>query len=127
MKATFLHIVWTSLAGWLFLSGNTVKVVSMPQLQVLAEKQKNDTLYVVNFWATWCKPCVAEMPIFIEADKKYKTQKVKVLFVSLNSTKELPKVQLFVDNKNIQNPVYLLDAGNPNDWIDKVEDRKSVV
>ena len=30
-------------------------------------QQKNDTLYVVNFWATWCKPCVTELPFFEKA------------------------------------------------------------
>src|ERR1019366_7011512 len=37
-----------------------------------------DTLYVVNFWATWCKPCVGEMPYFEKADERFKAQKVKV-------------------------------------------------
>ena len=45
---------------------------------------KNDTVYVVNFWATFCKPCVAEIPDFIRIVDKYKKQKVKLLLVSLD-------------------------------------------
>src|SRR5687768_8663707 len=52
-----------------------VKVISLQQLNTKAIQQDDDTLYVVNFWATWCKPCVAEMPYFEEADKKFASQK----------------------------------------------------
>ena|ERR1700744_3384875 len=98
-----------------------VEPVSLPQFQKQTQDPKNDTLYIVNFWATWCKPCVQEMPFFIAADKKFSSQKVKVIFVSLNALRELPGVEKFVSNKSIQNPVWLLNAGNPNDWIDKID------
>jgi thiol-disulfide isomerase/thioredoxin len=45
---------------------------------------KNDTTYVVNFWATFCKPCIEEIPDFIRLADKYKKQKVKLLLVSLD-------------------------------------------
>lgn len=45
---------------------------------------KNDTVYVVNFWATFCKPCNEEIPDFIALADKYKSQKVKLLLVSLD-------------------------------------------
>lgn len=45
---------------------------------------KNDTTYVVNFWATFCKPCIEEIPDFIRLAEKYKKQKVKLLLVSLD-------------------------------------------
>ena len=46
--------------------------------------KNNDTVYVVNFWATFCKPCVGEIPYFISICNKYKDQKVKLLLVSLD-------------------------------------------
>ena len=98
-----------------------VEVIKLEQLQAKTIQQKNDTLYVVNFWATWCKPCVAEMPYFEEANSKFAAQKVKVIFVSLNYTRELTTVEKFIKQKKIQSPCYLLDAGNPNVWIDKIE------
>jgi len=44
----------------------------------------NDTVYVVSFWATFCKPCNEEIPDFIRLADKYKNQKVKLLLVSLD-------------------------------------------
>jgi thiol-disulfide isomerase/thioredoxin len=45
---------------------------------------KNDTTYVVNFWATFCKPCNEEIPDFIRLAANYKKQKVKLMLVSLD-------------------------------------------
>lgn len=45
---------------------------------------QNDTTYVVNFWATFCKPCIEEIPGFISTTAKYKDKKVKLLLVSLD-------------------------------------------
>jgi thiol-disulfide isomerase/thioredoxin len=43
---------------------------------------KNDTLYIVNFWATWCKPCIEELPIFEKVAQTYTEQPVKIILVS---------------------------------------------
>jgi len=53
--------------------------------------QQNDTTYVINFWATWCAPCVKELPYFETLTKKYADQKVKVILVSLDFSKQLEK------------------------------------
>ena len=98
-----------------------VEVVTYDQLQKQAKIKQNDTLYVINFWATWCAPCVKEIPFFEEASKKFSADKVKIIYVSLNSVKELSKVENFTITKNIQNRVLLLNAPNPNDWIDKID------
>src|SRR5690242_7266806 len=93
------------LMGMFLLAADKVEVVNLQQLRTVAEEKKDDTLYVVNFWATWCKPCVAEMPYFIEADDKYGPQKVKVVFVSLNYARELSKVNKFVADNKIKQQV----------------------
>jgi thiol-disulfide isomerase/thioredoxin len=105
---------------FLFSPVKKVELISLEQLQLKTMQQTQDTLYVVNFWATWCKPCVAEMPFFEEAHAKFGSEKVKVVFVSLNYPRELAMVEKFIQQKKIQSPSYLLDAGNPNIWIDKV-------
>ncbi|HLP51220.1 MAG TPA: TlpA disulfide reductase family protein [Chitinophagales bacterium] len=114
-----LYVILTAL--WAGLADTPkVREISLEQLQT-ATLQNNDTLYVVNFWATWCKPCVAEMPYFEEAATKFAGQKVKVIFVSLNYPREIASVDKFVKQKKIESDCYVLNAGNPNVWIDKVE------
>jgi thiol-disulfide isomerase/thioredoxin len=98
-----------------------VGVVTFEQLQNEASTKQNDTLYVVNFWATWCDPCVHEIPYFQKVYSKFSARKVKMIFVSLNAVRELTKVQQFADSKNLLPEVLVLNGGNPNNWIDKVD------
>jgi thiol-disulfide isomerase/thioredoxin len=98
-----------------------VETISLEQLQTKMIHPENDTLYVVNFWATWCKPCIAELPFFEQAKKNNADKRVKILLISLDFLSEKEKVKLFVAKKGLQNEVYLLNAGNPNNWIDKIE------
>ncbi len=100
---------------------SNVKIVTFLQLQQQAENKKNDTLYVLNFWATWCKPCIEEIPFFEEASRKFVVEKIKIIYVSLNSVKEIKSVQHFITTQQISNTVLLLNATNPNDWIDKID------
>jgi thiol-disulfide isomerase/thioredoxin len=102
-------------------TSGTVKIVSFDELESMTAGKDSDTLLVINFWATWCKPCVEEMPFFESASKKFSGEKVKVIYMSLNSVKELNDVEAFIKKKNIDNPVFLLNAPNPNEWIDKID------
>lgn len=97
-----------------------VPVYDFEGLQPLLQKQ-NDTTYVVNFWATWCKPCVAELPVFEDLNKKYKDKKVKVLLVSLDFIKNYNSRLLpFIKDQKIQSQVVLLNDPRSNEWIDRV-------
>ncbi|MBK9486110.1 MAG: redoxin domain-containing protein [Chitinophagaceae bacterium] len=62
---------------------------------------KNDTTYVVNFWATFCKPCIEEIPDFLRIVEKYKSKKVKLLLVSLDLPAFYPaKIASFAKKNN---------------------------
>lgn len=111
-------------ATFLSLSANTVEIIDFKQYQQRTQ-QKNDTLYIVNFWATWCKPCIEELPYFEEAQRKFAGKKVKILLVSLDFRSDHARVEKFVTKKNLHNTVLLLDGGNPNVWIDKVDPKWS--
>lgn len=83
--------------------------------------QSNDTAYVVNFWATWCKPCVAELPYFIELSRKYANQPVRILLISLDFPAQLEsRLVPFVEEREIKPLVSVLLDGKYNDWIDRV-------
>lgn len=119
-KKCLMKILLLILPVALLLVNEKVTTIDLQQLQNKVQRE-NDTLYVVNFWATWCRPCVKEMPYFEEANKKFAAQKVKVIFVCLDVPKELERVNKFVEERNILAETYLLDAGNPNSWIDEIE------
>ena len=71
---------------------------------------KNDTVYVINFWATFCKPCVAEIPNFIKITNKYKKDKVKLLLVSLDLPSFYPKrIAAFAAKNNFTTNIAWLD------------------
>lgn len=85
-------------------------------------KQHNDTTYVVNFWATWCVPCVEELPHFEKLNAAYKDQKVKVLLVSLDMPQKVESNLLpFVKKKNMLSEVIYLNDPDANAWISKVD------
>ena len=94
-----------------------------------AELEKNeygnfhpDTTYVVNFWATWCKPCVKELPYFERLSKEYEIKKVKVLLISLDFKTQIEtKLLPFIKENNILSKVVVLADGKENEWIDKVD------
>ncbi|MBT30397.1 MAG: thioredoxin [Thalassobius sp.] len=86
-----------------------------------AFQQNNDTTYIINFWATWCAPCIAELPYFEELTEKYKDSKVKVVLCSLDFPKQVEtKLVSFVEKKGLMSEVIVLLDGKYNDWIDKV-------
>ena len=81
----------------------------------------NDTTYVVNFWATWCKPCIKELPYFEEFNSANSNNKVKVILVSLDFPKQVESNLVpFVEKKQLKSEVVVLLDGKYNDWIDKV-------
>jgi len=102
-----------------------VKVIKFKELQQL-RRQPHDTLYVVNFWATWCKPCIKELPYFETANTQYKGRPVRVVLVSMDAAEDLEKrVKPFVQRRGIQSDVVLLDEVDGNTWIDKLEPKWS--
>lgn len=85
-------------------------------------KKEDDTIYVINFWATWCLPCVKELPYFEQINQKYKGQNVKVILVSLDMPKKIETSLIpFIINKKLQSEVIHLDDPDANSWIEKVD------
>jgi thiol-disulfide isomerase/thioredoxin len=93
------------------------------EFEVLQQRyqQEGDTTYVVNFWATWCRPCVKELPHFEKIQDKYKNQHVKVILVSLDFKSNLEdQVIPFLKENEITTEVVLLPQKGANEWINQV-------
>jgi thiol-disulfide isomerase/thioredoxin len=82
---------------------------------------KSDTVYVINFWATWCGPCRRELPNMEKIHRDYSNEKVKVLLVSLDFPNQQKGLQQFISSNHITAPVILLNEPDANAWIDKVD------
>ena len=126
MKSYYIHIVLLLLAS-VHGQSQSWTVDEVPVYKTFDDfepilHQDTDTTYVVNFWATWCGPCVKELPYFEALHKRYEDQPVKVVLVSLDFEKHIVKKLLpFLNKKDIQSDVVLLADGKANNWIDKVD------
>jgi thiol-disulfide isomerase/thioredoxin len=86
-------------------------------------EQENDSTYVINFWATWCKPCVKELPYLEKLNEELKDKKVRVILVSLDFDTDVEtKLKSFVEERQLQSEVIAFINGNYNSWIGEIED-----
>lgn len=97
----------------------TVEVLTFEQLAARMASPKQEVV-VYNFWATWCKPCVEEMPAFEKLAADYKAKGLAVVFVSMDFKSKHAKVVEFAAQKELKNEVVLLNAPDYNAWIDKL-------
>lgn len=106
-------------ASWLEPS---VEVLNLAQLHARIYRG-SDTTYVVNFWATWCRPCVEELPAFEALARRYAAEPVVVLLVSLDAIGDrTTKVEPFLRRRGYQHCRFvLLNEPKPHIWIDRVD------
>lgn len=99
------------------------KAINLKQLKSIIN-QDDGKLYVVNFWATWCKPCIDELPGFMEVNELYKDDpNFKMILVSLDHKRLLnSKVKKFIEKNNIQAQVLLLDEKrHVSEWMPEID------
>ena len=83
---------------------------------------ESEKVYVVNFWATWCGPCVKELPYFEDLKEEYNGKEVETILVSIDwETNLTRKLIPFLQKNEIKKKVILFDDPKANDWIDKVD------
>jgi thiol-disulfide isomerase/thioredoxin len=103
-----------------FSFAQNVPYITYEQLEKIIYKQ-DDTLRIVNFWATWCKPCIEELPEFEHINAEYKNQKVKVILVSMDFKSKIDlQLKPYIQKNNIQSNVFVLDQADANIWINAV-------
>ena len=120
IKPLFLLLAFVLLG--IFSFAQQVPVLKITDLEKRI-KNDSDTTYIVNFWATWCAPCVKELPDFDSISKVYANQKVKVLLVTMDFKEDLKtKVLPFIKSKKIFSEVLLLDEVNGNYFIPKISE-----
>ena len=102
--------------------GKNVELVTMDELANILNNT-GDELIVSNFWATWCKPCVEEMPYFDKLQDEFKEDEARVIFVSIDDIKQAERVKTFVRQKQVRSQVMQVNEDNKtlSAWFSKVQ------
>ncbi|CAM1349992.1 Redoxin [Tenacibaculum crassostreae] len=97
----------------------SIKITTLNYEQLKPFLNKNDKkVYVVNFWATWCMPCVKELPAFEKLNQEFKDKNVEILLVSLDFSKQIESNLIpFIKKRNLQSKVVHFDDSNEQFWI----------
>jgi thiol-disulfide isomerase/thioredoxin len=94
-------------------------IVKREYLTQLLENPPTDKVQVINFWATWCEPCVEELPAFIDLDEN---ENIEVILISLDEAKNIDTlVDPFLQKQKITATVKLLDDPYAAEWIPMVD------
>lgn len=133
-----LCVVLSSCAGnkkesELLSESNTAEVINMDETNELPYpvydyeglapllNKEDDKTYVVNFWATWCKPCLEEMPYFQKTFEEQKGQGMELILVSLDMPSMWEKRLVpYVKEKDLKGEVVILNDTKMNEWIPKI-------
>jgi thiol-disulfide isomerase/thioredoxin len=92
-------------------SAQQIRSIKIDELKNLYTS--GDSIYVINFWATFCKPCIEEIPFMERISKKYKSQKVNLLLVSLDIPAWYPtRLNTFVKKRKWNSKVAWLNESN---------------
>ena len=113
----------------LFFSCRQASTQSIPKWKITDLEEyiaKSDMPVVVNFWATYCGPCIKEIPYFQEVVKQYEKKGVKLLLVSLDFKESFPnKIDSFVNKRKFTSKIVWLDETNADYFCPKVDSKWS--
>ncbi|QLH33092.1 MAG: TlpA family protein disulfide reductase [Cyclobacteriaceae bacterium] len=101
-------------------SAQTINQIKLKDLQKLLTT-KSDRVQVINFWATWCAPCVKEIPLFEKLRSDNSNVDITLVSMDFDLDPDPAKVERFVTRKALKNKVVILAETDPNSWIDKID------
>lgn len=113
LSVVFLFLIHASLA-------QPAQTIRLADLEAMMEEGSSE-IHIINFWATWCGPCVKELPYFEKITAEGNDNiKVSLVSLDLDLNPNPEKVYQFIRKKKLQSEVWLLDEPDPNAWISKI-------
>ncbi len=132
MMSRLVCILYFSFGALFHLSAQSNESVAVEEIAVMEQFENfeskhlnsisNDTIMVYNFWATWCKPCIQELPYFDSLNQYQGKPVIQLVLVSLDFEAQIEtKLKPFIKANNISNEVIVLTDGKVNTWINQVD------
>ena len=118
-----LCIIVISLCLGLAVMGQEVKKLKIGELEKLIAESR--TPLIVNFWATFCKPCIEEIPYFEKLVEKYKQEGLSLLLVSLDMRDDYPKIRPFASKRKFSSRIVWLDESNADYFCPRIDEKWS--
>ncbi|NOT51159.1 MAG: TlpA family protein disulfide reductase [Chitinophagaceae bacterium] len=105
-------------------SAQEIKKVKITEVEKIIAESK--TPLIVNMWATWCVPCVEELPDFIKEAKEHRKDSLQLLLVSLDFKESYPdKMKTFMEKRDLKHPTLWLDELNADYFCPKIDPKWS--
>jgi len=98
----------------------TLEEIDTEGLETLVRNQ-GEKLRLINFWATWCGPCVIEFPEFITIDRMYRGRDFEFISISADKLNKKEKALEFLREKEAANKNYIFSGENTYDLIEAVD------
>jgi len=117
------------LTGFIFLfskvlSAQEISKIKITELEKIITESKEPL--IINLWATWCGPCVEELPYFLEEWKDKKEKGLRLILVSLDFVDDYPeKIEKFMSRRKIKPPVMWLNESDADYFCPKIDPRWS--
>lgn len=106
--------------GFTTLPAQQIDLISIEELEARINRP-TDSLVIINFWSTYCIPCIKELPYFETIQEYYAESPLVVLLVSVDYPGHLSiRVAPFIADNKIKSRVVLLNEKDPNKWIKRI-------
>ena len=123
MKLTNLFFFFFLLLSVSAVSAQQIEKWKIAKLEKYIQEAKRPL--IVNFWATFCKPCIEEIPYFQNLVKKYNKEGIDLLLVSLDLKEAYPKIKTFATKHHINSSIVYLDETNADLFCPKIDNQWS--
>jgi len=121
MKQFFIAILACLILAGLT-HGQDIKPISKTDdIKSIMDANKGKVV-LLNFWATWCKPCVKEFPDLVKLQNNYKDKGFVLVFISADMPEEIKsKVTPFLNQEKVDFTTYYIGSDKPEDIINYVD------
>lgn len=97
-----------------------IKSVKITDLEKIISESR--TPLIINFWATWCQPCIEEISYFLEEVKDHRKDSLAILLVSLDFKEAFPsKISSFAKKRKMTVPIVWLNETNADYFCPRID------